>query len=140
MNGRMIQWTSSLSTGHPVIDEEHRQIIAAVNALETAIREGRSGEQLLETVAFLDRYARAHFAREERYMEELACPARHENCAAHQVLIAKLDRWKGALGKGNDTPLLLEIYRELQAWIRSHIMSVDCKLRGCRLPGTPPAS
>jgi len=134
----MLQWTPTLSTGHPAIDDEHRQIISAVNALEMAIKEGRSGQQLLQTVEFLDSYTRSHFAREEKYMLEVACPSQQENCAAHRVLIEKLDRWKLELGQGENTQLLLESSRELQSWIRTHIMSVDCKLRGCRLASPPP--
>jgi len=137
---RMLQWTPTLSTGHPVIDDEHRQIISAVNALEVAIKEGRSGQQLLQTLQFLDSYTRSHFAREEAYMLEVACPSQRENCAAHKALIEKLDRWKLDFGQGENTALLLEIYRELQAWIRLHIMSVDCKLRGCRLATPTPKS
>lgn len=55
------------------------------------------------------------------------------------MLRAKLAEWLIKLDTGFSVPLLLDVYRYLQDWVRGHLMSVDCQLRGC-VPARPPAA
>jgi len=128
----MIQWNDSLATGHPMVDHDHRQLINSLNELEVALQTGAGKEQLGKIIAFLNTYTREHFTREEAHMQRVGCPAHAENCKAHADLIAKLDGWVVRLNAGATTSLVLEIYRETSAWIRNHILKVDCQLRNCR--------
>jgi len=129
----MIIWNSSLETGNPVVDNDHKALIAQINSLEEALKLGTAKEQLAQMIGFLNKYVRAHFAREEAIMQTVKCPSSGQNCTAHRALISKLDGWVDRLNTaGATTSLVLEIYRESAAWLRQHIVSVDCQLRGCK--------
>jgi hemerythrin len=128
----MIQWNDSFATGHELVDNDHKKLIEALNRLETALHSGAAKEQIGDIIAFLNSYAREHFAREEAHMLSVGCPAHAENKKAHAEFVAKLDGWVAKLGKGSSTAVVVEVYRETSAWIRNHILKVDCQLRGCR--------
>ena len=129
----MIAWNASLATGNSVVDNDHKALFAQINALEDALKMGTAKEQLGQMIGFLNKYVREHFAREEDIMRTVKCPASGQNCTAHQALVEKLDGWVTRLNTGGaTTSLVLEIYRESSAWLRQHIVSVDCQLRACK--------
>ncbi len=129
----MIQWTDSLATGHPVVDNDHKQLISTLNELEIALQKGTAKEQITQMITFLNQYAREHFGREEAHMARVNCPSLHENCKAHKEFTVKLDGWVARLKQqGTNTSLVLEVFRETSGWIRAHILRIDCQLRGCK--------
>lgn len=128
----MIQWSEALATGHPLVDNDHRQILTSLNELEAALQTGAGKEQIAKIIEFLGRYTRDHFTREEVHMQRVGCPAYDENCREHDALLDKLDGWTGRLQQGASTSLVIEVHREISNWIRGHIVKTDCKLRGCR--------
>jgi hemerythrin len=130
----MITWNATLETGHASVDADHKQLIDQLNHLSDALTRGEGKEQITGMIVFLNSYAREHFAREEAHMQKAACPGYAENCRAHAQFVAKLDGWVVRLkSAGATTSLVLEIHREACAWLKTHIVGVDCKLRGCRL-------
>lgn len=130
----MIKWSPALETGHPVVDSDHKQLIDKLNELSDALHRGEGRENITQMLMFLRSYAREHFAREEEHMQRVACPAHDENCKAHDQFMAKLDGWVNRLQTaGVSTALVLQVHGEASAWIRSHIVGIDCKLRGCRV-------
>ena len=130
----MMQWNASLATGHSVVDQDHQKLIASLNELDNALKSGAGKDQIVSQIAFLNDYARGHFAREEVHMQRVACPAYADNCREHQLFVARLDGWVSRLkSEGATTSLVLEVYRDTSAWIRDHILKTDCQLRGCRL-------
>lgn len=129
----MISWNTSLETGHAMVDNDHKQLIAQLNALSDALHRGEGRDQITGMIVFLNSYAREHFAREEAHMQRVGCSAFEENRRAHGQFVAKLDGWVEKLrAAGASTSLVLEVHREASAWIRNHIIGCDCKLRGCR--------
>ena len=130
----MIQWTDSLATGHPIVDNDHKQLISTLNELEVALQKGTAKEQIAQMISFLNQYAREHFAREESHMARVKCPSYHENCQAHREFTSRLDVWVSRLQQqGANTSLVLEVFRETSGWIRAHIMRIDCQLRTCKV-------
>ena len=126
----MITWNSRLETGNAVVDNDHKALINQINALDAALKAGTAKEELGPMIGFLDKYVRAHFAREEGIMRTVKCPASGQNCVAHLALVGKLDGWVIRLKTGGaTTSLVLEIYREASAWLQQHIVKVDCQLR-----------
>jgi hemerythrin len=137
----MPTWDSSLETGHPRIDADHREIFGQLKRLRTAIDSGEGRERTLELILVLQRYAHLHFALEEEYMRRVGCPAYKENVAAHAEFVAKLEGWLNVLTiSGSPAAVLSDVHRDATAWIHGHIKSVDCQLRGCRLLEAGPAA
>ena len=127
----MIPWSATLETGHPQIDDDHQRLIASLNELDTALKQGAGKDQVIQLVAFLNSYTREHFAREEAHMARINCPSAAANKQAHREFVAKLDNWLGKLQSGSSLSLVLDVHRETSRWIQAHIVGVDCKLRGC---------
>jgi hemerythrin len=128
----MINWTTELETGHVRVDNDHKKLVEGLNALETALRDGKGKETIAEMIAFLNRYAREHFKREEEHMRLINCSAYAENIREHKAFIGRLNTWLVRLQTQPSTALVLEVHRDTANWIRAHIMKVDCKLRGCQ--------
>lgn len=128
----MTTWSHRFETGHPRIDAEHREFFHQLDTLKTAIDQGAGRERVAELVVILQKYALGHFAREEAHMHRVACPALRENCTAHREFARRLDSWLELLTtSGTPVSVLLDVHRESTAWIESHIVTVDCRLRGC---------
>ena len=59
-------FTPDLETGNAKIDEQHKQLIAAINDLLAACSKGQGRDQLKTTAQFLYDYTTKHFADEEK--------------------------------------------------------------------------
>jgi hemerythrin len=128
----MTPWSPRFETGHPSIDQEHRELFQQLSSLKEAVDGGAGRERIVELIVILQRYALDHFAREETHMHRVGCPALAVNCAAHAAFARKLEGWLSLLThSGTPVSLLLDVHREATAWIESHIVNVDCQLRGC---------
>ena len=128
----MIIWNAPLETGNAVVDNDHKVLIKQINLLGDALKAGTAKDQLTAMIAFLNKYTRERFAREEQIMANVKCPTTGQNCTAHKVLVAKLDGWVSRLNAaGPTTVLVLEIYKESSEWLRSHIIGIDSHLRKC---------
>ena len=128
----MITWNASLETGNTVVDNDHKVLIKQINLLGDALKAGTAKDQLATMIAFLNKYTREHFAREEQIMKDVTCPTTGQNCTAPKLLVAKLDGWVAKLNAGGaSTSLVLEIYKESSEWLRSHIVGIDSPLKRC---------
>ena len=128
----MITWNASLETGNTVVDNDHKVLIKQINLLGDALKAGTAKDQLATMIAFLNKYTREHFAREEQIMKDVKCPTTGQNCTAYKLLVAKLDGWVAKLNAGGaSTSLVLEIYKESSEWLRSHIVGIDSPLKRC---------
>jgi len=81
-----IVWKSFYSVGDPTLDAQHKQIIAIVSDLYTAIEEGRDRDVLKPLLDRLSRYVVAHFKYEEQIMEEHGYPGLAQHKALHDRL------------------------------------------------------
>ncbi len=132
----MTIWSPRFETGHAHLDAEHRAFFDQLNRLQDAIESGAGREKIVEMITILQQYSLGHFAREEDHMRKVHCPAIDANCSAHRSFSAKLDGWLELLStSGSPVTLLRDIHRESSAWIESHILKIDCQLRGCRTIG-----
>lgn len=125
-------WDDSLSTGVPMIDAHHKELIVAVNDLGQAIEHNQGASTIKKLFVFLKFYAEWHFEHEE------ACAARHKcaiadvNQKAHATFIATFgnlhDRYKAS---DASEVVALEIYQQLADWLVSHILKIDTNIGRC---------
>lgn len=118
-------WTEAMSVGVPALDSDHRCLVRIINLLAEVDHgaEARSTvETVLETLAM---YARYHFAREERVMEQCGFPASHFHRAAHEEFTDYVHGLRVRLA-GRGTPdLAKELFDYLTQWLRHHILIQD---------------
>jgi hemerythrin len=117
-----IEWQDELNTGIEVIDNQHRRIVAILNALQEAQEDGdRQG-----TDAVLDElvdYTLSHFTFEEALIED----AGYEFCRAHQrlheIFANRIQQYRDRFRAGEDIAEELRVM--LSRWLFQHIRSDD---------------
>ena len=87
-----ISWSDSLSVGVPELDQEHRQFVARVNQLNTAIvkREDKATIERLLDLMLME--ASHHFWHEEQLLTQWKYPQRATHAAKHAQLTAQFER------------------------------------------------
>jgi hemerythrin-like metal-binding protein len=91
-------WHDNYNSGHPQIDDEHRELFALCNNLIAAF--GHDGEQQAALDQLLDHIA-LHFKHEERILEENNYDRFTEHQAAHKALLRKAADLKRASDNGS---------------------------------------
>lgn len=125
-------WDDSLSTGVPMIDTHHKELIAAVNDLGLAIAHHKGSTAIKKLFAFLKFYAEWHFEHEEACAAKHKCAIAAVNQQAHATFIETFghlhDRYKAS--DASET-VAIEIYRQLADWLTSHILKIDTNIGRC---------
>lgn len=121
-----IPWDDAYLLHLPVIDAQHKQIIAALSELETAVSDGITSAKVEELLTRVQHYAVRHFAIEERHMEESNYPGLARQQAAHQEFREKFTRFQSDYRNAGLSPALLTtMQRELSLWIKQHVTGLD---------------
>jgi hemerythrin len=121
-------WRPDLFTGIPEVDDQHRELLAQIAALEGA---ARSGDVSLAEgmLAYLERYAADHFATEERVMSEYGYPDRDAHWSLHLAFAMELARRKAEhRATGQDATLLVALGQWMDRWLNDHVLQADTDL------------
>lgn len=120
-------WSNDLSTGHELIDDDHRQLIGLINALYNAIAFKKDKEVIGQVLDNLIVYYQVHFKREEDEMQRVNYPeyAAHKN--EHDTFINEVDGLKKRFDKGIPVSAPY-VGKMLSQWLRNHIVKTDTKL------------
>ncbi len=122
----IIGWKEVYETGILALDNEHRELVAAVNRLFEAVRDKRGDEVLTETLGTLEDYVLKHFQNEERLLEQYKYPDIETHRRAHAELIAAVAEMKERSSSEKET-LAKDLLKFLRTWILDHIVEVDKK-------------
>ena len=124
-----VKWDSSLSTGNPELDDQHKAIIDQLNKLEKAMKEGKGRAVVKDILEFTQDYAKKHFACEEAFMEKCKCPIAAANKKAHSEFIKQFGKLKVDFDQNKlDVTTVIAAYESLSNWIINHIRKIDTQL------------
>ena len=84
-----IAWNDSNNLGIPIIDEQHRGIVATINSLHYFIQEGKGLDALKPTLNILEEYTHIHFKTEEAFMKISSYPGFEDHVTLHEGLMKK---------------------------------------------------
>lgn len=122
-------WTNDLLTGNTQIDNEHKELIKAINDLLDACSKGKGRAEVEKTVKFLSSYTKTHFAHEEVLQMKSKYPDYVNHKKYHQHFIATVDDiQKKLLATGPSIALVGEINTKVANWIITHIKKEDVKV------------
>jgi hemerythrin len=128
----VVKWSERFSTGVPALDEQHQMLFKMSEDYRQALVEHRGDRVYGLLLDSLDRYARAHFAHEERCMHRYACPAAEANAEAHGGFVRQLDAFRGRYGtSGFSEPEAWRLVEFIDKWLMEHIGRVDTQLKPC---------
>lgn len=123
------QWDSSLETGYDKVDNQHKQLVAAVNGLMEASAGGKGDAAVMGTLEFLTSYAVKHFADEEKLQVQYSYPDYLNHKRIH-------DDFKEVVGgfvkqvneRGPSEELINEVSSVIGAWLLNHIKGDDFRM------------
>ena len=117
----MIEWTPAISTGVPLLDEQHREIFRWLAELENAAADQRT---LFGVYALtrLKHYTRAHFSAEEALMKSAGYPNLSEHVREHLAFQKRLGELQlKCIGHDISTDMV----EFLTNWLTEHISRTD---------------
>jgi len=120
-------WNPAWETGIALIDEQHRQMLAQIEALLVAIHENHPDDRLPGLLEFLADYVETHFANEETQMQASAYPGFAWHKAIHDNMRAQV----GQLVRGyRENPGIMteEVTDFLTEWLIGHINDHDLRM------------
>ena len=125
----LYEWDSSLESGYPKVDNQHKQLISALNNLVEASRAGKGDEAVLQTMDFLVGYTVKHFADEENLQKKYEYPDYLGHKRIHddfkESVLKTVQRVKQ---EGPSEALVAEVCASLGAWIVNHIRGDDFRM------------
>jgi len=126
----LLEWNDSLKIGIPEVDNQHRELFRRINNLYESCRNGKSKEDLLRIIRFLDDYIIGHFLTEEGYMTTYKYPELPSHKRQHQEFIEEFSDLKKWFNSHSDEPLVAwgSANKLLRDWWINHITKVDIKL------------
>ena len=125
----IMHWSPNLSIDNEAIDEDHKGLIADLNALGSAIEAGALDDVVLAGLDRLIASTRAHFSREEQIMRDVGYPDMEPHRRLHGALIAEIDELRQSLAQG-DMEIGGETLDFIRTWLTSHILESDKTLGG----------
>lgn len=123
-----IEWDAKNATGVPVIDEQHRGVIAILNTLHFFIERKRSQEVFASTLEALVQHSQVHFRTEELLLAEAGYAELERHAAKHRQLFEDLRMVSQEAMRGNDPRPVLAF---LRSWWLNHIREEDLKYVPC---------
>ena len=122
-----IQWSSQLSMDVPLIDDQHKQLIAIANTLIKAVSRDLDARVINNVVRRLREYTVFHFNSEEELMEKARFPKRGEHANEHRRLKEQVKQYQRTIYyKENLNPE--SVINFLKLWLIKHILESDQQL------------
>ena len=120
----LIQWNDRLSVQVESMDAQHKKLIAMINELNDAMKQGKGKDMAGKILDGLVSYTVTHFANEEKLMASAGYPQLAEHKVEHQKLIAQVTDFQKKFKSGN-TAITIDLMSFLTKWLTSHIEQVD---------------
>jgi hemerythrin-like metal-binding protein len=122
----IMTWDQSLDIDVSAMNDEHKQILDAMNRIHDATEAGRTGEEINRLVARLGAICVAHFKDEEAYMASIGYPGLTNHKFVHVRLLERYAdhaaQIKAAGGCADHS-----FFHFLRHWLTSHIKGIDIK-------------
>jgi hemerythrin len=123
------QWDTSLETGHAKIDNQHKQLIAALNGIIEASQQGKAKDEIFKTLDFLTGYTVMHFSTEEKLQVQYNYPDYPVHKRYHDEfkvtvgeLIKKVQR------EGPTEEMIALVTGTIGDWLLNHIKGDDFRM------------
>jgi hemerythrin len=118
-------WTSDLSVGVAVLDDDHKKLIGIINQLHFGITAGHDKKILEIVLGELVDYIKFHFAREETMLINAGYGATSAHMADHEKFIGEISSVQARIKTSPVGMLDLELMDFLRDWLFSHIRVSD---------------
>lgn len=125
----MFIWTNDLNTGNTMIDNQHKELIKAINDLINACSQGKGRIKIKETLDFLNNYVYRHFGDEEVLQLKYKYPDYTNHKKLHdgykQVVKDIIAEYES---NGSSVALVSKINTSIGGWLINHIKKEDVRV------------
>ena len=118
----LIEWKPEYTLGIPVVDEQHRAIVATINSLHFAIQHEQGENMLQSVINMVTEYTRVHFAIEENFFSICDFPGLEAHHEMHNAFKRSLSEIGERCLKEKNP---LEFLAFLKKWFIDHICNKD---------------
>jgi len=125
MQRPFISWTTKMSVGVAVLDDDHKKLVGLLNELHDGIAAGHGTETLGKILDGLVDYAKFHFGREEELFAQTGYSDAPEHIKRHRELAAKVLEIQARYNKGLFDALSLTTLAFMKDWLNEHIQGSD---------------
>jgi len=123
------KWDSSLETGYERVDNQHKQLVAAVNNLMDASMNGKGNAAVMETLEFLTGYAVKHFADEEQLQVQFNYPDYLYHKRIHDEFKVVVGELVGKVNNEGPTEEIIDkVSTTIGSWLLNHIKGDDFRM------------
>ncbi len=126
MSGNVVSlhWSESMSVGHPVLDEQHKKLLALCVDTERISKSGSdtTTEEFAALLSEMIAYAAAHFEYEEEIIRTAGYPQCDDHIKEHRKFFAYLNALKT---KQATSQALKDVKTFLMQWCVHHILKED---------------
>jgi hemerythrin len=123
------QWDSSLETGHEKIDNQHKQLIAALNNIIEASKSGKGSAEVFKTLDFLTGYTIMHFSDEEKLQLQYDYPDYFVHKQYHDDFKVTVGELTERLVKEGPTEDMVSLVTtSIGDWLLNHIKGDDFRM------------
>lgn len=124
----LFDWNPSFLTSLASVDVQHRRLVELINELAGQLADGEEPDTVAFSTLYAEiiRYARDHFADEERQMAGAGVDARHvaTHRADHQVFMREMMAFRKP-GETITHDRAMKLLNYLMHWLVHHILVVD---------------
>ena len=126
-------WREDLAIGDPVIDDDHRKIIAILNEIETVVNESAGRREMAAVLERLEATCRQHFVREEDLQARIGYPYQEGHAEGHNRFLAQLAdlrrQIKDAQGAYDYEGVIHNVAEALSTWFVHDILRHDQEMK-----------
>ncbi|MBT6093461.1 MAG: hemerythrin family protein [Rhodospirillaceae bacterium] len=124
-----LEWQESWSVGNPVLDDDHKKLLAIIQMISDYRPESADLTQLF---AELEDYTKYHFAREEGLMDGADIPDLAAHLKSHRSFEEWLHsvRYAFTVSQESRSLLLDSVDEYLRKWLINHILKTDMDYKG----------
>ena len=123
------QWDSTLESGYEKVDNQHKQLVTALNNLIAASADGKGDKAVMQTLDFLTGYAIKHFADEEQLQVDYNYPDYLNHKRIHDEFKSVVNDFIQRVMKEGPTVELIDLVsNSVGAWLLNHIKGDDFRM------------
>lgn len=126
--GELVHWTSALSVGNGLIDNEHHELINVLNTLYAHHCDPQRPLDIVRLFERLERDLKVHFANEEAVMARHHCPTLDAHRAAHADMLAATARTAAVIRRNREKGAE-DLTQLLRYILLHHILEADMEAR-----------
>lgn len=123
-DSRLVQWSDSLATGIPLIDDQHKTLCSLINALHRAMCEHQSDAVMEKLLGELKEYTVTHFSTEEQIFSHSEYPNVSDHMAIHKKFVDTIQDFAKNIATGK-AKVSMELLSFLKDWLIKHIQGTD---------------